>query len=698
MIKTAGLPGGICPNCLLQDEGEPPPGEEAASSTDESRIAQPSSKGEPQEFFSHRYRILERLGEGGMGIVYLAEQREPVRRKVALKVMKDGGRSDEWVNRFEAERQALALMEHPNIARIFDGGKTESGSPFFVMEFVDGIPLNDFCDRQNLSVIERLQLFMKVCDGVEHAHQKGIIHRDLKPGNILVSSREKPGIPKIIDFGIAKALTMTLTENSLHTKWGTVLGTPSYSSPEQFDPNDLGIDTRADIYSLGAILYEQLVGQVPLPVQGTTSWPALREIICDQTPARPSTVLKNSSESLPSASRTRKAVGHSLYQALKGDLDWIVLKCLEKDRERRYESVRILCQDIQHHLTNQPVQARPPSRLYLASKFVKRNRAGVAIATSLTALLVGGIAAIGFTLSVEKAEKHRRETLVEMLGDMFSLRSPLGEGANDYNFEQLVIDFTPTVLQLARDDLSRGGALTERLKEIESDAELTMHPDQLLTVALDLSRTFLNEDHLLTLRLQSDMAATIRLSAGRMPQALQLLEETRLHLDVDTEDTAEAQVLADTLRWLVDIYRRTDPSLATEALQDWKRISERHFPNDAERSLDIDTSEGLVLAQQGHYWTAIEKLRATQERQRAMIQNQQLAEDSANEIGLLQALAGAQWATENPSQLQAAEGNLKEALSLAIRRYGTNHSEPIDIESNLKDLQAFMRGNGEETK
>ena len=357
------------------------------------------------------YRLIQMLGVGGMGEVWRAEQTEPLHRIVALKLIKAGMDTKAVVARFESERQALALMEHPNIAKVFDAGATSAGRPYFVMEYVHGLAITDYCDKHRLTIKERLGLVMQVCEGVQHAHQKAIIHRDLKPSNVLVEEVDNKPVPKIIDFGLAKAAGPRLTEMTMFTEAGAMLGTPDYMSPEQADRNERNIDTRTDVYSLGVILYELLVGALPFGSRELreAGMEAMLQKISEQEPLRPSTKLRSLGESAKDSAGKRREEPESLERHLRGELDWITIKALEKDRTRRYGSPSDLAADIQRHLQNQPVLAGPPSATYRASKFIRRHTAGLAAVVLLALSLIGGMAATVREAQIARAQRARAE-------------------------------------------------------------------------------------------------------------------------------------------------------------------------------------------------------------------------------------------------------------------------------------------------
>ena len=341
-----------------------------------------------------RYRLLRQLGEGGCGEVYLAEQEEPVRRRVALKVIKLGMATKNVIARFEVERQALALMDHPNIAKVLDAGATEQGRPYFVMELVGGVKITTFCDEHQLDARQRLDLFIQVCQAIQHAHQKGVIHRDIKPSNILVSVQDGVAMPKVIDFGIAKATASRLTDETTFTAAGQFVGTPAYMSPEQAELSGLDVDTRSDIYSLGVLLYELLTGRTPFDQKELVSsgLDEMRRKLREVDPQRPSTLLTSlDNADLTATAHSRHIDPPKLIRSLKGDLDWIVMKTLEKDRRRRYETANALSLDIQRYLNNEPVNARPPSKIYRLQKLILRNKAVYASGALVAVTLIAGL-------------------------------------------------------------------------------------------------------------------------------------------------------------------------------------------------------------------------------------------------------------------------------------------------------------------
>jgi WD40 repeat protein/serine/threonine protein kinase len=410
------------------------------------------------------YRLISVLGEGGMGMVYLAEQEGPIRRKVALKVIKPGMDSKEVIARFETERQALALLDHPNIAQVFEAGTTEAGRPYFAMEYVKGIPITDYCDRCKLGTQDRLRLFIPLCQAIQHAHHKGIVHRDIKPSNVLVILDDQTLIPKIIDFGVAKALNQRLTERTLFTEQGQFLGTPEYMSPEQAELTGLDVDTRTDIYSLGVLLYELLTGCTPFDPQELRSkgYAEMQRIIREQDPVKPSTKLTTLGGRVEDIAKRHNATAEQLRKSVRGDLDWIVMKAMEKDRTRRYETASGLAQDLERHLDDEPVLARPPSTVYRFQKLVWRNKGVFLGVAAVAAALVIGLMVAGVSLV---REQHARRIAVAAQQE---------ETAQRRKAEALAYASDMSLAQeaLAKDDLGRARRLLEAHRPTSGELDL----------------------------------------------------------------------------------------------------------------------------------------------------------------------------------------------------------------------------------
>jgi serine/threonine protein kinase/tetratricopeptide (TPR) repeat protein len=450
------------------------------------------------------YKLLERIGTGGFGVVYMAEQLKPVRRKVALKIVKPGMDTRQVIARFEAERQALAIMDHANIAKVLDGGVSPSGRPYFVMDLIKGVPVTEFCDQNHLPARRRLELFITVCHAVQHAHQKGIIHRDLKPSNVLITQHDTTPVVKIIDFGVAKALGQVLTEKTLFTGFAQMLGTPLYMSPEQAGQSGLDVDTRSDIYSLGVLLYELLTGTTPFDGERfkTAAFDEIRRIIREEEPLKPSSRLSASRDTLKSISAQRQIEPAKLTKLLKGDFDWIVMKALEKDRTRRYETANALAEDLEHYLAGEPVKARPPSTTYRLSKFARRHQGWLFAAgvLGLACLLVVG--SFGWVLrdrqsrrsavnrelelaTVEASEARERALLV--------VRNPgdwergLGEALAAFKRAEVIASQNPTLLNSAIS--TRIGAMRGTLADDWKDRRFAERVDE---IRLGVSDTYVD--------------------------------------------------------------------------------------------------------------------------------------------------------------------------------------------------------------
>jgi serine/threonine protein kinase len=497
-----------------------------------------------------QYKLREIIGEGGMGVVYLAEQHKPVRRQVALKVIKPGMDSKQIVARFETERQALAMMDHSNIAKVLDAGTTDNGRPYFVMELVRGIAVTDYCDQARLTIRQRLDLFIHVCRAVQHAHTKGIIHRDLKPTNVLVTSDDGVPVPKVIDFGVAKAMEQSLTECSLHTGFAQMIGTPLYMSPEQAEFNLQGVDTRSDIYSLGVLLYELLTGDTPFEKQRLriVDFDELRRILREEEPPLPSDRLSTLGAGLSTASERRGVDPRELKRTLNGELDWIVQKSLEKDRSRRYESASAFAADVQRYLKDEPVEACPPSLWYRAGKFSRRHRQMLATIAAIGVALVAATAVSVWQAMVARDSQHVAEA---------AQRRAATEAAS----ARAVSDFLQT-------DLLGQAHTDPRFRETPgANADLTVK-EALDRAAAKIGTRFQD---------QPLVEATIRMAIGRayrslgrnklaIPHLERALALRRANLDLGDQKTLESMDnLAEAYLWVVRVQEAI--ALGQEALE-----------------------------------------------------------------------------------------------------------------------------------
>ena len=561
------------------------------------------------------YKLLQEIGQGGMGVVYLAEQFEPVRRKVALKIIKPGMDTRQVIARFEAERQALSLMDHPNIAKVLDAGATTSGRPYFVMELVKGQPITQYCDEHHLTPRQRLEMLLPVCQAIQHAHQKGIIHRDIKPSNILVAEYDHLAVPKVIDLGVAKAISQPLTEKTMFTGIGQVVGTLEYMSPEQAKVNQLDIDTRSDIYSLGVLMYELLTGTTPLDKQRLKSaaWDEMLRIIREDEPPKPSTRLSESKDSLPSVSALRQTEPAKLTKLVRGELDWIVMKALEKERARRYETANGLATDIQRYLDDEPVSACPPSAAYRFGKFARRNKRAMVTTSLVAAALFLGLVgtawqAIRATLAerqavasakaeasqrkvAEAAAESEREARTSETEQRQKAEASEQQAAEEAALAKAVNEF------LQQDLLGLAGA------EAQLDAKLQPDPNLKLATLLDRALASVEDRFADQPRVRADVQATLGqafFSIGRFGASAMLREQVRRYrettLGLEHPDTLRAMGnLAESYRCQGN-YAEAEP-LHTQSLEISRRVLGPEHPI----RLNSMNNLALLFKQQARY-------------------------------------------------------------------------------------------------
>jgi eukaryotic-like serine/threonine-protein kinase len=586
------------------------------------------------------YHLLQKIGEGGMGEVWVAEQHKPLHRRVALKLIKAGMDTRQVIARFESERQALAMMDHPAIAKVFDAGETSDGRPYFVMEYVQGIPITAYCDKNRLTTAERLELFRHICEGVQHAHQKAIIHRDLKPSNILVAIQDGVAVPKIIDFGVAKATAQSLTERTMYTELGMLIGTPEYMSPEQAEMSGQNVDTRTDVYSLGAILYELLVGALPFDPRELrrAGFDEIRRKIREEDPPKPSTRLSTMGEASTVLAQKRRTERPTLIRQIRGDLDWITMKALEKDRTRRYGSPSDLAADIDRYLHHQPIVARSPSTVYKTKKFVRRHAFGVGVAATVAVLLVA--------FSVTTALQARR------------IARERDRANQEAEASRQVSDFLTGLFKVSNPSEARGNSVTAR---------------EILDKGADKIAKDLQGQPVVQGKLMSTMGLVYD-SLGLYDPAQKLLDnalETRTSaLGPDHPDVADTWGQLGTVWW-----HKGDLAKAREFIERALAINEKHFgPGSTEAAASLHNL-GNVLWTSGKY----EEARRALERALA-IRQKQFGPDSAEAAATLNSLGAVAF----------KEGDFKKAAeiwerTLAVREkvLGADHPYLAQTLNNL---------------
>ena len=557
------------------------------------------------------YRLIRELGVGGMGQVWLAEQTEPVRRRIALKLIKAGMYDAAVVQRFQAERQSLAIMDHPAIAKVFDAGATPAGQPYFVMEYVDGLPITDYCDRKKQGIRERLKLFMQVCDGVQHAHQKAIIHRDLKPSNILVVEVDGKPMPRIIDFGLAKATAPAVPGETFFTQAGVFLGTPGYMSPEQADPNIQDIDTRTDVYSLGVVLYELLTGSLPFD---TTQWKkqGLDEVLRqlrETDPQRPSTKVSTSRDTSTAIAQARGTEAQQLVSLLRGDLDWITLKALEKERERRYGTPSALAADVERYLQNRPVEARPASPAYRFRKYMRRNRVAVGVASGAAVLLIGFAVMQTIQLRRITRERDRADRITEFMTNMFKVSDPSEARGNSITARELLDKSAKDIDTGLVKDPELQAKMMYIMATTYYDLGLYSRAQPLAERAVQIDRRVLGPSHLDTLR-SMEILASILKDAGRYVEAEKLVRET-LEIQRRVSGPEDPDLVASMKRLAAILYDEGRYDESEKMKRETLEIQRRILGPDHPETLGSMNNLANALESQGHYAEAEELHRET---------------------------------------------------------------------------------------
>ncbi len=629
------------------------------------------------------YRLLHALGEGGMGEVWLAEQKSPIQRTVALKVIKPGMDSKAVIARFESERQALALMDHPNIARVFDAGSTPEGRPYFVMEYVPGLPITEYCDKHKLTVRQRLELFLQVCDGVQHAHQKAIIHRDLKPSNVLVMDQNDKPVPKIIDFGLAKATAQRLTDKTLFTEFGTMLGTPEYMSPEQADQNEQNIDTRTDVYSLGVILYQLLVGVLPFEVKAlrAAGLEAVLRVIREQDPPKPSTRIRSMGDASSAVAESRCEQPNSFARHLQGELDWITMKALEKDRARRYGSPSELAADIDRHLHDRTVLAGAPSNAYRASKFVKRHRGMVAAMVAAVVLSIAFAVAMAIQLRRITRERDRADRIAEFMTEMFKVSRPTEARGNSVTAREILDKASNEIETGLRDDPRLQAQLMRTMAETYRGLGLYDHAQELAQRALAIQQRVLGPDDRDTLA-TTETLGWIALGQGRYADAEKSFRaaadgRSRV-LGPENPQTLSAYA---SLGWTIHQEGRYSEGdkLLSDALEKQRRIL------GPEHSSTMATTDNLALSliREKRYAEA-----ETLERENLETRRRKLGADHPDTLFSMRNLA---YALQQQGQFAEAEKLQRQILDARVRLLGPDHPETL---LSQRDLALTLSGEG----
>ena len=633
------------------------------------------------------YRLLEKLGEGGMGQVWLAEQSAPVRRRVALKLIRTGIYDNALLQRFQAERQSLAIMDHPAIAKVFDAGTTEAGQPYFVMEYVPGLPITEYCDSKKLSIRQRIELFVQVCEGVQHAHQKAIIHRDIKPANILVVEVDGKPRPSIIDFGLAKAVTARVSGETLFTQAGAFLGTPGYMSPEQADPGVQDIDTRTDVYSLGVVLYVLLTGREPFDIAAWKKLPldeVLRRLRDDDAPT-PSTRLSSAHEASRAAASARGTELRQLANELRGDLDWITMKAVEKDRNRRYGTPTELAADLRRYLENEPVMARPASAGYRLQKYVQRHRVAAVFTIVIAALLVSFGAVQAMQLRRITRERDRANRVSAFMTNMFKLSDPTEVHASNVSTRDVLDKASKDIETSLSGDPEMQGQLMRVMGNAYKNMGLNDRAESLLEQAVQVDRRSFGPSNAETLAAISDLAWTLN-QEGRIPEAEKLQREA-LHIEEQKLGADDPTTLGTKMGLAVTLDQEgrheEAEKLARETLATQRRVL---GPEDTSTLANMENL-GAMLGNQGKFADAEKLQRETFELERRVLGPENLKTIVASD-NLAETLV-------YEGRDEEAEQILRGNLVTVVRVFGADHPELASIRYSLGCI-ALHRGHRDE--